>query len=137
MIGLENECITQSDISENTMESTADAAIIVSPTPEPFTVTFEENETFLTEAERKASERIDSSIRKAVELLNTIDDESILISDCDYETRPKERDSLKDPHSKDIYDHILAEDYRDGRDQYLFMTQEDFDYYGYVQESCQ
>lgn len=31
----------------------------------------------------------------------------------------------------------IAEDYRDGNEQYLFMTQEDFDYYGYVQESCQ
>ena len=31
----------------------------------------------------------------------------------------------------------IAEDYRDGKEQYLFMTQEDFDYYGYEQESCQ
>ena len=26
--------------------------------------------------------------------------------------------------------------YLDGKEQYLFMTQEDFEYYGYVQESC-
>ena len=99
--------IPQSDIPEDPVESTAVADITVSPTPEPFTVTFEENETFLTEAERKASERIDSYIRKAVALLNTIDDESLLISDCDYDTRPKKRDSLKDSRSKEIYDHIF------------------------------
>ena len=100
--------IPPNDIPGDTVEPMADAEIPVSPTPEPFTVTFEESETFLTEAERKASEQIDSAIRKAVELLNTIDDDAILISDCDYETRPKERDSLKDPHSKEIYDYILT-----------------------------
>ena len=100
--------IPQSNIPGDTVESTPAADITVSPPPKPFTVTFEENETFLTEAKRKASLRIDSSIRKAIELLNTIGDESILISDCDYETRPQKRDSLKDSRSKEIYDHILA-----------------------------
>ena len=31
----------------------------------------------------------------------------------------------------------LEHHYLDGKEQYLFMTQEDFEYYGYVQESCQ
>jgi len=97
-----------SDIPGDSVETMADADITVSPTPEPFTVTFDENEAFLTETERRASERIDPAIRKAVKLLNTIDDESILISDCDYEARPQKRESLKDSHSKEIYDHILA-----------------------------
>lgn len=98
--------IPQSDIPEGTVEATTDTPV---PSPaERFTVEFEENETFLTETERRASEHIDPAILKAVELLNTIDDESIRISDCDYETRPKERESLKSSHSKEIYDHILA-----------------------------
>ncbi len=100
--------IPQNDTPVDTVESTPAAATPVPLPPERFTVEFEENETFLTETERKASERIDPAIRKAVELLNTIDEESLLISDCDYGTRPKERDSLKDSHSKEIYDHVLA-----------------------------
>ena len=100
--------IPQIDTPGDTLESATDADSSLPPPAERFTVEFEENEAFPTETERKASERIDSAIRKAVELLNTIDEESILISDCDYETRPKKRDSLKDSHSKEIYDHILA-----------------------------
>ena len=100
--------IPQSDIPVSDAESATDAETTVSPPSERFTVKFDENEAFSTETERRASERIDPSIRKAVELLNTIDDEPILISDCDYETRPKERESLKSSHSKEIYDHILA-----------------------------
>lgn len=100
--------IPQSDIPEGTVEATTDADTPVPSPAERFTVEFKENETFLTETERRASEHIDPAIRKAVELLNTIDDEPILISDCDYETRPKERESLKSSHSKEIYDHILA-----------------------------
>jgi len=114
--------IPPNEIPGDTVEPTADAGITVSPTPKPFTVMFEENETFLTEAERKASERIDPSIRKAVDLLNTIDDESIRISDCDYETRPKKRDSLKDPRSKEIYDHILAK--VSAYEDYCFYTKD-------------
>ena len=100
--------IPQVDIPENTAEASSDAEPSV-PTPaERFTVKFEENEAFLTETARKASERIDPAIRKAVELLNTIGGESVKILDCDYETRPKKRESLKDLHSKEIYDHVLA-----------------------------
>jgi len=100
--------IPQIDIPEDTVESTTNADSSLPPPSDRFTVKFEENEAFLTETERKASERIDPAIREAVKLLNTIDDESILISDCDYETRPKKRESLKDSQSKEIYDHILA-----------------------------
>jgi len=114
--------IPQSDIPEDTVESTTDADSTVSPTPEPFTVKFDENETFLTETERRASERIDPAIRKAVALLNTIGDESILISDCDYETRPKKRDTLKDPQSKEIYDSILAK--VSAYEDYCFYTKD-------------
>ena len=98
----------QIDIPIFDAESVTDAENPLPPPAERFTVQFDENETFPTETERSASERIDPAIRKAVELLNTIGDESILISDCDYDARPKARDSLKYPQSKEIYDHILA-----------------------------
>ena len=89
-------------------ESATDAETTASPPAERFTVMFEENEAFSTETERRAAERIDPAIRKAAALMNTLGDESILISDCDYDARPKARDSLKDPHSIEIYDHVLA-----------------------------
>ncbi len=98
----------ETGIPEDTVESTPDTDSSVTPPPERFTVKFEENETFPTETARRASERIDSAIIKAVDLLNTIGSESIPISDCDYDTRPKKRDSLKYPQAKEIYDEILA-----------------------------
>lgn len=76
--------------------------------PERFTVTFEENETFRTETEHRASERIDPAIRTAVKLLNTVGNTSLPISDCDYDARPVQREALKNPHSKDMYDQMLA-----------------------------
>ena len=100
--------IPQIHIPISDAESVTDAETTVPPPSERFTVQFDENEAFSTETERSASERIDPAIRKAVELLNTIGDESIPVSDCDYDARPKARDSLKYPQSKEIYDHILA-----------------------------
>ena len=100
--------IPQVDIPVPDTNSATEAETTAPPFAERFTVKFEDNETFFTEAEHRAAERIDPAIRKAVELMNTLGDESIPIADCDYDTRPKARDSLKYPHSKDIYDHILA-----------------------------
>ena len=73
-----------------------------------YTVFFDEHEYFDAEAQRKASERIDYAIMLAVKILNTVDTEPISLLDCDYDARPKQRDSLKYPHSIEIYDHILA-----------------------------
>jgi len=98
----------QSNSSESTINTVADIDIPDAPASERYTVDFDENEVFLTEAERRASERIDPAIRESVKLMNTVGDESISISDCDYDARSKARDSLKSPQAKEIYDHILA-----------------------------
>jgi len=100
--------IPQIDVPASEADFVTDAETTGSPLSERFAVKFEENEAFLTETGRRASERIDPAIRKAVELLNTLGDESLPVSDCDYDARPKRRDSLKYPQSKEIYDHILA-----------------------------
>ena len=84
-------------------ESTADTTDVSLPR---FTVQFDENETFTTEAEQKAAARIDPAIRKAVALLNTADMELPQVLDCDYATRPTQRDSLKYALSVEIYDTI-------------------------------
>lgn len=80
---------------------------VIPPQTDRYTVVFDENESFPTEAARKASARIDTAILEAVKLLNTVDEEPIQILDCDYSTRPKQRDSLKDPLSKTLYDQVL------------------------------
>ena len=78
------------------------------PEPERFTVTFEENEQFPTEAARRAAEHIDPAIRSAVKLLNSMpEQDSFAVEDCDYSQRPKARDGLKDPVSLDVYDTLL------------------------------
>ncbi|MBE6613151.1 MAG: hypothetical protein E7632_11730 [Ruminococcaceae bacterium] len=71
-----------------------------------FSVEFDENETFATDEARRASEHIDGAIIDAVKLLNTVDEPPIHILDCDYDARPKMRDSLKDPISKEMYDRM-------------------------------
>jgi len=94
-----------------------DTTSVESEPADRFSVSFDDDETFATDAARRASERIDSAIRSAVKLLNSLDTEPLAILDCDYDTRPKQRDSLKYPQSKEMYDRILAsvtafEDYR-------------------------
>lgn len=84
-------------------ESTADTDDASLPR---FTVHFDENEEFPPEAEQKAAARIDPAIRKAVELLNTVDAELPSVLDCDYSKRPTQRDPLKDSISVDIYDTV-------------------------------
>ena len=54
-------------VSEESTADTTDVSL------QRFTVQFDENETFATEAEQKAAVRIDPAIRKAVALLNTAD----------------------------------------------------------------
>ena len=71
-----------------------------------FTVRFEENETFATEADQQAAQRIDPAILRAVEILNTINMELPHVLDCDYDTRATQRDTLKDPLSVEIYDRV-------------------------------
>ena len=100
--------IPQIDIPVSGTDSVTDAETTAPPLSERFTVWFEENEAFSTETERRASERIDPAIRKAAALMNTLGNESLLVSDCDYDARPKQRDSLKYLQSKEIYDHIFA-----------------------------
>ena len=85
-------------------ESTADTTDVSLPR---FMVQFDENETFATEAEQKAALLIDPAIQKAVALLNTVDMTLPQVHDCDYTTRPTQRDSLKHTLSVEIYDTIL------------------------------
>ncbi|MBQ8508415.1 MAG: hypothetical protein IJ493_00730 [Clostridia bacterium] len=54
--------------TELTSKAESNAKIISAP-DDRYTVVFEENETFRIEAERKASERIDSAILTAVKLV--------------------------------------------------------------------
>jgi len=111
-----------SDIKEPAgTESTADTTVRIeapdTAAPIRYTVLFEEEEVFPTEAARKASRRIDPAIRTAVELLNTVDGEGPEVLECDYDSRPKERENLKHPKSQELYDQMLEkvsryEDYR-------------------------
>ena len=86
-------------------ESTTDT---VEAFPKRFTVHFDENEQFATEADQKAAARMDSAIRKAVELLNTVSVELPPVLDCDYSSRPTQRDTLKNPLAVEVYDTIKA-----------------------------
>lgn len=103
--------------TDPTLETAGDTDPFETAAPERYTVYFEENESFPTEAARKASERIDPAIETAVKLLNTVGGKSIQVLDCDYGARPKERDLLKNPKSIELYDDMLEkllafEDYR-------------------------
>ncbi len=104
--------IQLTDLPLSTAETTAEATDTTEPVSAPpterYTVVFDESETFSNETARKAAERIDPAIRTAVKLLNTVNEEPLPISDCDYDARPKQRDSLKYPLSKEMYDHVLA-----------------------------
>ena len=93
---------------EDEVESQTDEDTAAITPSDRYTVVFEFNETFKTETARLAAERIDPAIRKAVMLLNTTDEEPISILDCDYDARPKQRDTLKHPLSIELYDHMLA-----------------------------
>ena len=95
---------TMADTTAVSEESTADRADATLPR---FTVEFDANEVFATEAEQKAALRIDPAIQKAAALLNTVDIKLPQVLDCDYATRPTQRDSLKYALSVEIYDTIL------------------------------
>jgi len=99
---------SQNDTPVSDVEPAIEAEIADLTPSKRFSAKFEDDEVFLDETKRKAAERIDPAIRKAVELMNTLGDESIPISCCDYDARPKQRDLLKYPQSKEIYDHVLA-----------------------------
>lgn len=71
-----------------------------------FTVQFDENEIFATEAEQAAAERIDPAIRQAVELLNTVDLPLPQILAFNAVSRSAQRDALKNSLSVEIYDTI-------------------------------
>lgn len=91
------------DTTVSLMESTSVTEELYAPR---FTVRFDENETFATEADQRAAERIDHAILRAVELLNTVNMELPHVLDCDYDTRATQRDTLKDPLSVEIYDRV-------------------------------
>lgn len=97
---------TTADRPEETMDTDASVSI-EEPSPPRFTVDFDENEIFSTEAEEKAAKRIDPAIRKAVEVLNTAEIDLPPVLDCDYSARPTERDRIKDPLTAEVYDIIL------------------------------
>jgi len=96
------------DPTPSTTDAPTEATLTVAPVPDRYTVNFEENEVFPSENARKASLRIDSAIKTAVKLLNTVEESSVQISDCDYDARPKQRDTLKYQLSKEIYDDVLS-----------------------------
>lgn len=110
-----DENVFSSETGEASGEKTVQGG--VTEASDRYTVVFEENEEFDGEAEKKASLRIDPAIKKAVKLLNTTGGKTIQISDCDYDKRPKQRDTLKYELSKEVYDKVLEavrgfEDYR-------------------------
>jgi len=81
---------------------------VVAPAPVRYTVSFDKNETFQDALSREAAAHIDPAIQTAVELMNTMEEDSISVLDCDYSLRPTQRDEMNDPAAAAIYDTYVA-----------------------------
>ncbi len=85
---------------------TAAAETTAAPETPHIAAVFEENEVFPNDVAREAAGIADDAIRRAAELLNQIPERDLHVLDCDYSTRPRQRDALKDPLSVEYYDKV-------------------------------
>ena len=78
------------------------------PTPERFTVVFDENEEFETDIRQERARHIDPHIKTAVKVMNTIpaDELNFEVKSLDHSTLPTERDKITNPDELYIYDLI-------------------------------
>ncbi|MBR6610310.1 MAG: hypothetical protein IKK99_08860 [Oscillospiraceae bacterium] len=85
--------------------ATPAATLKPTPTPERFTVVFDENEEFETDIKRKRAQHIDPHIITAIKLLNTVPNESLdfNVHNLDHNTLPKEKDKITDSLELQLY----------------------------------
>ena len=97
----------ENEPSAETQSDSQPEEMIPEPEKPLFTVNFDENEVFLDEVSKKASEIIDPSIETAVKMLNTVPEREYEILSCDYSGRKTEKDNIaEDPRALYWYDFI-------------------------------
>lgn len=118
-------------IQQETSISTEETAS-PSDTQASYEVEFNDNETFSSEVERVAAERIDPAIRQAVVLMNSVDRDHIAVARESEHPRTLLRDGLKKERSKQIYDQIEKQMSQYGQFSFDAKTENDSNFFDTV-----